>query len=111
MQKLIFKSKIVYKNCYIEYGLFVFLQVLKALKTSVAAFGEYPLKMQRRLVSVGWYERQVYSINPLSFGCKYILMNTLANVLNKVTVFQCCFGETREKTPLGIETTTLRLPS
>ncbi|XP_067040095.1 cyclic nucleotide-binding domain-containing protein 2-like isoform X2 [Acropora muricata] len=31
--------------------------VLKALKTSVAAFGEYPLKMQRRLVSVGWYER------------------------------------------------------
>nr|XP_058971486.1 cyclic nucleotide-binding domain-containing protein 2-like isoform X1 [Pocillopora verrucosa] len=30
---------------------------LVALKTSVAAFGEYPLKMQRRLVSVGWYER------------------------------------------------------
>lgn len=30
---------------------------LIALKTSVAAFGEYPLKMQKRLVSVGWYER------------------------------------------------------
>lgn len=30
---------------------------LVALKTSVAAFGEYPLKMQRRLVSAGWYER------------------------------------------------------
>jgi len=30
---------------------------LVALKTSVAAFGEYPLKMQKRLVSVGWYER------------------------------------------------------
>lgn len=32
-------------------------QALVALKTSVAAFGEYPLKMQKRLVSVGWYER------------------------------------------------------
>ncbi|KXJ10672.1 Cyclic nucleotide-binding domain-containing protein 2 [Exaiptasia diaphana] len=29
---------------------------LAGLKASVAAFGEYPLKMQRRLVSVGWYE-------------------------------------------------------
>ena len=32
-------------------------KALVALKTSVAAFGEYPLKMQKRLVSVGWYER------------------------------------------------------
>ncbi|KAK3752062.1 hypothetical protein QZH41_009164, partial [Actinostola sp. cb2023] len=29
---------------------------LAGLKASVAAFGEYPLKMQRRLVTVGWYE-------------------------------------------------------
>ncbi|XP_031572593.1 cyclic nucleotide-binding domain-containing protein 2-like [Actinia tenebrosa] len=29
---------------------------LVGLKTAVAAFGEYPLKMQRRLVNVGWYE-------------------------------------------------------
>lgn len=42
-----------------------------AVKTSVPAFNEYPLKMQRQLISVCWYERLV----TLHYMFKYTLLS------------------------------------
>lgn len=68
---------------------------MMAVKTSVPAFNEYPLKMQKQLISVCWYERwgkcELLLWNPKCFDVVFAVVKGDNDDTNDVVVVDVVF--------------------
>lgn len=68
---------------------------MMAVKTSVPAFNEYPLKMQKQLISVCWYERwgkcELLLWNPKCFDVVFAVVKGDDDDTNDVVVVDVVF--------------------